>query len=72
MTHFVDTRRPVGRRYEGAPRADGTGYFGSIHQYPVICAADVVEQAPSYGRQTPVATTDQRAVTCPDCRERLS
>ena len=70
--HFADTRRQAGLRYLNInPREDGTGYNGQVNQYPVICAADIVEEQVAQGSR-PSVTTVQSCVTCPDCKERLS
>jgi len=48
--HFIDSRRDVGQR-------------GDVRQFPVICAADIVEDG----------VTDRPAdVTCDDCASRLN
>lgn len=69
--HFRDERRPVGARYIGSTRADGTGYQGQVVQYPVICAEDIVEERAHYGPVTSV-TSVKALTTCRDCKERLT
>jgi hypothetical protein len=69
FTHAQDPRRPEGGMLTGG-RPDGTGYQTQLIQYPVICAADVVDYRPTQGSRAPV-TFDRRAVSCPDCRDRL-
>jgi len=73
IRHLADTRRAEGKIFLSAPRADGTGYVASIHQYPVICAVDFVEVGPSSSlKRGDVVTTDPTRVQCRDCRSRIN
>lgn len=63
-THFLDDRRPKGRRDVG-PNAQ-------VIQLPVVCRLDVVEYANNQGtKDEDYATTDLQRVTCRDCRDRV-
>jgi hypothetical protein len=71
LVHAQDPRRPIGSLITGG-REDGTGYRTQIIQYPVMCALDILEHTPSYGRTNNAPVTDRRGlVSCPDCNERL-
>jgi hypothetical protein len=69
FVHAQDPRRAEGGTLAGG-RPDGTGYQSQLIQYPVICAADVIDYRPTMGSRAPV-TRERREVSCPDCRERL-
>lgn len=61
--HMLDERRPIGRYH--------VGQTGTVNQYPVICAVDVVEHPSERGRMAQYVTTDPHATRCKDCRERM-
>lgn len=76
FVHARDFKRPQGGYVldrDGNfvdPYSRTPGYLRQLIQYPVICAADVIDYTPSQGSHAPV-TTETREVTCPDCRERV-
>lgn len=59
--HYIDKRRQVGFRGKGRDR---------VVQYPVICAADLIEIREKATHQHAL-TADLALVTCADCLSRV-